>query len=71
MCEPMLWADEGPKSQGKIMTAILRDQDHDARSMLRGWSPADLDDMEKAANTLVRLCRQVRAMRGVPDGAHD
>lgn len=58
-----LWADIGPKSQGKIITAILQDREGEARRMLHGWSDGDLEDLEKACDKLSLLCRRFRAMR--------
>jgi hypothetical protein len=58
-----LWDDQGPISQGKILTAILQDREGDARFWLRRWSLDDLNTLERAADRLSLLCREVRARR--------
>jgi hypothetical protein len=58
-----LWADEGPASQGKILTAILQDDAGKAETLMRGWSPADLDDLAGAAEVLIILARKIKAVR--------
>jgi hypothetical protein len=60
-----LWADIGPISQGKILTAILQGRRADAELMLRGWSTNDLITLAKAADTLklLNLQEQVRRDR--------
>jgi hypothetical protein len=52
-----LWDDDGPKSQGKIITAVLQDRGGDARDMLKGWSHADLLTLAAAAERLARMAK--------------
>lgn len=52
-----LWDDDGPISQGKILTAILQDRGGEARDMLRGWSRADLLQLAAAAQRLERMAK--------------
>jgi len=59
-----MWPDEGPNSQGKIITAILRNDLGRAGVLLRIWSPADLADLERAAGLLGIACRQEATRRG-------
>lgn len=53
-----LWQDEGPISQGKILTNVLRAETETARANLKGWSTADLILLARAADQLAFLARQ-------------
>ena len=53
--DPTSWTDDGPKSQGKILTHLLRNEPGFARDLLRGWSYGDLLALRNAASSLVRM----------------
>ena len=46
------WDDDGPVSQGKVLTAVLQGREDDAAAMLAGWSLADLQALATAAGRL-------------------
>jgi hypothetical protein len=52
-----LWDDNGPISQGKILTAIMQDRRDDARQMMRGWTTRDLRTLAARADELARMAR--------------
>ena len=62
----MEWIDEGPVSQGKILTAILQDDTDKARALLRGWSLDDLNKLGRAARQLDLLIGQEGVVRRRP-----
>lgn len=53
------WEDNGPISQGKIITAIIQQRNRDALVMLRGWLPADRRILQEAARQLDRMIRRL------------
>jgi hypothetical protein len=55
-----LWADEGPVSQGKILTAIMQDKRAEAEDMLRSWTVNDLIKLASAATMLEMLALQAQ-----------
>lgn len=64
MTNPPSWLDQGPVSQGKILTAILQRRHEDALAMVRNWSDADLRSLEEAATRLARMAgRELRERR--------
>lgn len=52
-----LWDDDGPVSQGKILTAVLQDKPSTARDMLKSWSHADLLTLAAASERLARMAK--------------
>jgi hypothetical protein len=60
-----LWTDNGPASQGKIITAILQGRRSDAEQFLHRWAVNDLVMLARAADILKQLCleEQVRQRR--------
>lgn len=48
----MTWNDNGPVSQGKIITALLQGKDDEANKMLKGWTEQDLYKLSRAAIAL-------------------
>lgn len=56
--ESVLWKDDGPYSQGKVITAILQNREDDAREILRSWAFRDLVSLVKAAEKLATMATQ-------------
>jgi hypothetical protein len=54
----VMWADDGPISQGKILTAVMQDRESDALDMMRRWTMRDLSYLADKAEILSRLARQ-------------
>lgn len=52
-----LWEDQGPVSQGKILTALLQDDLPRARRLIHAWSAGDVRTLELAAENLMHLAR--------------
>lgn len=58
-----LWADSGEASQGKIVTALLRDDEAEAARLLRMWSTPDLLSLLMVARRLDYLIGRERIGR--------
>jgi len=58
-----LWADKGPISQGKILTAVMQNREDEARKMLDGWTADDLYYLRRSCDRLSLLCAKAEASK--------
>lgn len=61
-----LWDDRGPRSQGKILTAILQNNPGEARDLMHGWTAADLRTLAAACERVARMAKVAATWKEKP-----
>jgi hypothetical protein len=61
-----IWTDQGPASQGEVITAILQGDRQAAARLLRGWSGPDLVELARAAAELSAMATRESLLRMPP-----